>query len=240
MNKRQNRSHYRFAAAALAAAAVLFAGCGGSVKSEENPETEGASSADHSEAVSEESAVSSSSLMEEESRVVALAVADEKPSERWDDELAVFEECAKDQNFRLLVVDAEEDAAKQAEKCSELLNSGNVDAMILQPVDPEQASGIVSSAHDVGVPVIAYEQMIQDEAVDYYVCAKADPEDENEPRRNLARAAGTLAGMAARGDYPMTGDMTVEGSWTEVTVGRGTVNTFVVADSAGSDRSERS
>jgi hypothetical protein len=237
MNKRHNRSGKLSVAVASVVAAALLAGCGGSAQREENRGAE--TSSENIEEVTGKSTVSSSSSVEEESRVIALAIADKKPSERWDDELAVFEKCAEEQNCRLRVIDAEGDASKQAEKCAAFLNSGTVDAMIVQPVDPEQASGIVSSAHDVGVPVIAYEQMIQNADVDYFVCAKTEPEDEKEPRRALAKAAGVLAGMAARGEYPMSQDMTVDGNWTEMTVGSGTVNVFVVSDPAGADQPDQ-
>ena len=235
MDKIHNKSRKRFAAAALAAAAALLAGCGGSVSKQDG--SGGNSSAADSGAESG-SIVSASSAADEESRVIALAIADGKLRERWDGELTVFEECAKNQNCRLRVIDAEGDAARQAEKCAALLNSETVDEMILQPLDQEQASGIVSSAHDVGVPVIAYERMIRNAEVDYFVCAGTESGDEKEPERNLAKAAGALAGMAARGDYPMTRDMTADGSWTEVAVGRETVPTFVVSDPAGEDQPE--
>lgn len=223
---------------ALVLTAALLSGCGGSVKKENDSDADGSPSAGSISGVSADSTVSSSSAAEEESCVIGLSIADREPSGRWDAELQVFETCAENENCRLRVLDAGGDAKKQAEQCSALLNSETVDVMIIQPVDPEQAAGIVSSAHDVGVPVIAYEQMIQNSDPDYYVCAAENPEDAEIPRKNLAQAAGVLAGMASRGDYPMTGDMTVEGSWTETAVGRYTIPTFVVTDPAGQDPSE--
>ena len=72
MDKIHNKSRKRFAAAALAAAAALLAGCGGSVSKQDG--SGGNSSAADSGAESG-SIVSASSAADEESRVIALAIA---------------------------------------------------------------------------------------------------------------------------------------------------------------------
>lgn len=208
---------------------TMIAGCGpDSGKTED-----GSGTADSS---STESTVSSSSVKEEEDTyVIAFSIGSREPEERWDDELAAFQERTEEENCRVRILDAGGDAQKQAEQCSALLNSETVDVLVCRPVDREQASAVVSSAHDVGVPVIAYEDMILNAPPDYYVCCGTEPDSENEPRRNLALAAAGLACMTARSEYPQAQDMGVEGSWTGTASGNKTVPTFSVSDPVGSD-----
>ncbi len=63
---------------------------------------------------------------------------------------------------------ATEDAAKQQSQAEAALTQG-VDVMVLDPVDATAAAGIVTKAAAQDVPVVSYDRLILDAAVDYYV-----------------------------------------------------------------------
>ncbi len=88
--------------------------------------------------------------------------------ERWNREITMFEEYAKEKGFTLNTQIANNDANKQISQCENLLNQG-VDVLIVQSLDAEGAAPIVESAHDAGVKVIAYDRFIMNADLDYYV-----------------------------------------------------------------------
>jgi D-xylose transport system substrate-binding protein len=89
--------------------------------------------------------------------------------ERWTNEKAVMEKyVASLGNVKLLVQAADSDATVQASQAENLL-AQNVNVLIVVPQDAEAAGVIVSKAHAVGVPVIAYDRMITKSDVDAYV-----------------------------------------------------------------------
>ncbi len=99
--------------------------------------------------------------------VVGLSIGN-TTEERWNRELKMFEEYAKDKGFKLNTQVANNDANKQVSQCENLLNQG-IDVLIIQSLDAEAASPIVESAHDAGVKVVAYDRFIMNADLDYYV-----------------------------------------------------------------------
>lgn len=59
------------------------------------------------------------------------------------------------------------DHLQQLEQAKRVL--GDVDVLVVQPVDSEQAAALVEAAHEAQVPVIAYDRLILNAPVDYYV-----------------------------------------------------------------------
>jgi D-xylose transport system substrate-binding protein len=89
--------------------------------------------------------------------------------ERWTKERKMMEEwVATNGGVQLIVQAADSDATKQASQCENLLAQG-VDVLIVVPQDAEAAGVIVEKAHEVNVPVIAYDRMINKVDVDVYV-----------------------------------------------------------------------
>jgi D-xylose transport system substrate-binding protein len=89
--------------------------------------------------------------------------------ERWTKERKMMEDwAAKHGGVELIVQAADSDATKQASQCENLLAQG-VDVLIVVPQDAEAAGVIVQKAHEVKVPVIAYDRMINKVDVDVYV-----------------------------------------------------------------------
>ncbi|UCG00137.1 MAG: substrate-binding domain-containing protein [Spirochaetaceae bacterium] len=89
--------------------------------------------------------------------------------ERWTKERKMMEAWAEEHGgVELIVQAADSDATKQASQCENLLAQG-VDVLIVVPQDAEAAGVIVEKAHEVDVPVIAYDRMINKVDLDVYV-----------------------------------------------------------------------
>ena len=89
--------------------------------------------------------------------------------ERWTNEKGMMEKyIATMSNVKMLVQAANSDATVQDAQAENLL-AQNVNVLIVVPQDAEAAGAIVKKAHEVGVPVIAYDRMITKSDVDAYV-----------------------------------------------------------------------
>ncbi len=89
--------------------------------------------------------------------------------ERWTKERKMMEAwAAENGGVELVIQAADSDATKQAAQCENLLAQG-IDVLIVIPQDAEAAGVIVEKAHEVKVPVIAYDRMINNSDVDVYV-----------------------------------------------------------------------
>lgn len=89
--------------------------------------------------------------------------------ERWTKERKMMEAYAEELGgIKIIVQAANSDATKQAAQSENLLAQG-VDVLIVVPQDAEAAAVIVEKAHEVNVPVIAYDRMINNADVDVYV-----------------------------------------------------------------------
>lgn len=89
--------------------------------------------------------------------------------ERWTKERKMMEKWAEEHGgVELIVQAANSDATKQAAQCENLLSQG-IDVLIVIPQDAEAAAVIVEKAHEVNVPVIAYDRMINNSDLDVYV-----------------------------------------------------------------------
>ena len=74
---------------------------------------------------------------------------------------------AKKRGVELLVQQSENDAAKQAMQCDQLIAAG-IKVLILAPVDASGAALIVDKAVKAGVQVISYDRLVTDSPHDYY------------------------------------------------------------------------
>lgn len=90
--------------------------------------------------------------------------------ERWTNERKMMEEyiTRSKPGVELLVQAADSDPQKQISQCENLIGQG-ADVLIVVPQDAEVAAVIVEQAHEVGVPVIAYDRMINNCDLDLYV-----------------------------------------------------------------------
>jgi D-xylose transport system substrate-binding protein len=88
--------------------------------------------------------------------------------ERYQKDLKFFKEEAAKLGFEPIVVSADNNPQTQSAKVENLLSQG-VKALIIQPVNSEAAANLVKLAHEDKVPVVAYDRMISNAPVDFYV-----------------------------------------------------------------------
>lgn len=88
--------------------------------------------------------------------------------ERYQKDQKYFSDEAKKLGFEPVVVSADNNPQTQAAKVENLLTQG-VKALVIQPVNSDAAASLVKLAHEDKVPVIAYDRMINNSPVDFYV-----------------------------------------------------------------------
>ena len=88
--------------------------------------------------------------------------------ERWQIDRDVFTETAQELGASVIAVSADLDADAQESQAENLILQG-VDALVVVAQDGEKASAIVEKAHAAGIPVIAYDRLIKNSDLDYYI-----------------------------------------------------------------------
>jgi D-xylose transport system substrate-binding protein len=88
--------------------------------------------------------------------------------ERWQRDRDMVVARAKELGAEVLVQAANGDDALQNSQADNLLTQG-VDVLLVAPHNAKTAATIVESAHRSGVPVIAYDRLIEDSDLDLYV-----------------------------------------------------------------------
>jgi D-xylose transport system substrate-binding protein len=88
--------------------------------------------------------------------------------ERWQKDRDYFVAAAEKLGAEVLVQSANTDDARQVAQCENLLSQG-VDVMIIVPHNGKIMASIVESAHKQGVKVLAYDRMINDCDLDYFI-----------------------------------------------------------------------
>lgn len=88
--------------------------------------------------------------------------------ERYQKDQKYFTEEAKRLGFEPILVSAENNPQTQTAKVENLLSMG-VKALVIQPVNSQAAASLVKLAHQDKVPVVAYDRLIADAPVDFYV-----------------------------------------------------------------------
>src|SRR5258708_209407 len=92
--------------------------------------------------------------------------------ERWQHDRDLFVAKAKELGADVLVQSANNDDALQISQAENLLTQG-VKVLVVVPHNAKSAATIVASAHKAGVKVIAYDRVIQNCDLDYYVAFDA-------------------------------------------------------------------
>jgi D-xylose transport system substrate-binding protein len=88
--------------------------------------------------------------------------------ERYQKDQKFFKDEAAKLGFEPILVAADNNESTQTAKVENLLSMG-VKSIIIQPVNSNAAASLVKMAHEDKVPVVAYDRMINDSDVDYYV-----------------------------------------------------------------------
>lgn len=101
---------------------------------------------------------------------IALLLPETKTARYETQDRPAFEARVADQceECEVLYSNADQDAAKQQSQAEAALTNG-ADVLVLDPVDSASAAAIVQKANDADVPVISYDRLILDSAVDFYI-----------------------------------------------------------------------
>ena len=149
----------------VAMVATMVAGCGSDSSSTSAPaETE--DTADEAEAPAEDAA--------EESTDAAAAggkIGISMPTqslERWNRDGAYLDEQFKVAGYETILTYSDNDSARQVNDIQNMLADG-VDLLIVAAIDGEALNTAMDEAATAGVPVIAYDRLIMNDAVSYYV-----------------------------------------------------------------------
>lgn len=134
---------------------TLFAGCG-STPAPTAAETKAAPAAAETKAAPEAKKIS-----------IGVSIGTLK-QERWQREVDMFKAYAEKNGVDLKVQSAEDDAQKQISQCENLISQG-VNVLIVQALDSEAAGSIIKPAHEAKIPVIAYDRLVRNGELDYYI-----------------------------------------------------------------------
>ena len=108
-----------------------------------------------------------SAVAQDKPILVAVAL-NHQTEKRWAFDQAAMEAEAAKNNVKLLFQWALMDPIKQKSQVENLLGQ-NPDALILDPAEAKTSGDIVNEAHEAGIPVIAYDDVVTGAKVDYYV-----------------------------------------------------------------------
>ncbi len=99
---------------------------------------------------------------------IALLLPESKTTRYESFDKPLFEEKVKElcSDCEISYYNADQDPAKQQQQVETAI-SDKVDVMVLDPVDGKAAAGLVTSAQDENIPVVAYDRFI--EGADYYL-----------------------------------------------------------------------
>ena len=144
---------------------MLFAGCAQSA-TESPSESQSQSSASDSSSTETDSASSSAG---EDSDGIKIGISiNDLQLERWQRDWKYMEAACKEQGVEYVSASADGNEQTQMTQIESMLSQG-VDVLIVLPVNQDTLSQAVDLAHESGVKVIAYDRLISNADLDYYV-----------------------------------------------------------------------
>ena len=112
--------------------------------------------------------------------------------ERWNKDLKVFTGAAKELGADVIVQLSAGGVQEQISQINYMVNQ-NIDILVVIAHDTELIAGVIKHIREAGIPVIAYDRLIQGVALDAYISF-----DSREVGRHFGRA---LQGAVPRGRY---------------------------------------
>jgi D-xylose transport system substrate-binding protein len=88
--------------------------------------------------------------------------------ERWTKDTTHFANSIRELDGQVIIKNANNNQGKQIEQAKELIEQG-VNVLVVVPVNQDAASKIVELAHENDIKVIAYDRLIRNAELDYYV-----------------------------------------------------------------------
>ena len=145
----------------VAAMAVSMTACGSS-------SSDSSSSGSSSEASSESSSESSSAGSSESGTGKIGISMPTQSLERWSRDGSYLEQHFQDAGFETILTYSDNDSSKQVNDIQNML-ADDVDILVVAAIDGEALNTAMNEAASADVPVIAYDRLILNDAVSYYV-----------------------------------------------------------------------
>lgn len=101
--------------------------------------------------------------------------------ERWQKDEQIIVQRAQERGARIISLSANENPDLQNDQAENLLIQG-VDVLLVVPHSAEQSAVIVERAHEAGIPVVAYDRIIRNCPLDYYVSFNSEKVGEYQAR----------------------------------------------------------
>lgn len=106
---------------------------------------------------------------ENQSKEIVIGLSlDSLRTERWQTDKALFTAKAEELGASVISVSADLNAEVQETQVDDLILQG-VDVLVIVATDGEKASAMVEKAHKAGIKVIAYDRLIKNSDLDYYI-----------------------------------------------------------------------
>src|SRR5690625_4769805 len=121
---------------------------------------------------------------------------DNLQEERWERDRDYFVERAEELGAEVLVQAANSDDAKQIAQAENMISQG-VDILVVIPHDSEVSATIAEMAEEAGIPIIAYDRLINNANVDLYVAFDSIEIGEMQ--------AQTIVDLVPKGKYVLIG-----------------------------------
>lgn len=112
--------------------------------------------------------------------VIGLSMATYR-TERWQQDRDLFTKRASELGAYVSVQSADDDADRQLQQADNLIYQG-VDVLVVVAQDGEKAAAIVDKAHAAGIKVIAYDRLIKNSDLDYYISFNNEKVGESEAK----------------------------------------------------------
>jgi D-xylose transport system substrate-binding protein len=112
-------------------------------------------------------ALAATAFASKEKPVIGLSL-DTLKEERWQRDRDTFTAAAEKLGATVIVQSANSDDLRQARDVESLISRG-VDVLVVVPHNGEAMTRAVKSANDAKIPVIAYDRLIKNAAIDYYL-----------------------------------------------------------------------
>jgi D-xylose transport system substrate-binding protein len=112
-------------------------------------------------------AVTTTTFASKEKPVIGLSL-DTLKEERWQRDRDTFIDAAKQLGATVIVQSANSDDTRQTRDIESLI-SRRVDVLVIVPHNGEAMNRAVKSANDAKIPVIAYDRLIKNCSIDYYL-----------------------------------------------------------------------
>lgn len=147
--------------------AAMFGGCSNGVSDVKTTTTQGVAATTEAIATATDAVTTAASVTNGKAITVGISINDLQ-LERWQRDWSYMEAACKAAGVEFVSASADGDEQKQMSQIESMLTQG-IDVLIVIPINQDALSQAVVLAHESNVPVIAYDRLITNCDLDYYI-----------------------------------------------------------------------